>query len=64
MITNSREYQITKLEAGHFSEALARVDQETRELHPRFRQSMREALESQRDELLVQMAIYEADGSA
>ena len=51
MITNERQYRITKSEAERFAAALAQPDDTSSELHPRLRQAMREGAQSQLDEL-------------
>lgn len=60
MITNERQYRITKAEAERFEEALARAEEQSAHLHPRLQQAMREGLESQLQELREQLAEYEA----
>ena len=60
MITNERQYRITKAEAERFEQALAHGDQQGAHLHPRLRQAMREGLESQLQDLREQLAEYEA----
>lgn len=60
MITNERQYRITKAEARRFEEALAQAGKETVQIHPRIRQAMREGLESQLQELREEIAEYEA----
>ena len=59
MITNERQYRITKAEAERFEQALARDEEPDAQLHPRLRQAMREGLESQLQELREQLAEYE-----
>jgi ribosome-binding protein aMBF1 (putative translation factor) len=60
MIANERQYRITRTAAREFEEALARL--ETVEAHrpPALRQVMREAMESQLEELRDDLANYEA----
>jgi ribosome-binding protein aMBF1 (putative translation factor) len=60
MITNERQYRITKAEADRFAEALAHVEEENQSLHPRLRRAMRESLESELEDLREQLAAYEA----
>ena len=60
MITNERQYRITKAEAKRFEEALGQPEKETAKVHPRIQQAMREGLESQLRELREEMAEYEA----
>lgn len=60
MIANERQFRITKTAVRDFEVALARL--ETVEAHrpPEMRQVMREAIESQLEELREQVAEYEA----
>lgn len=58
MITNEREYRITKAEAKRFEEALAAEDNSN--LPPELKQVMQDGLESQLQELREEMAHYEA----
>lgn len=60
MITNERQYAITKTQAERFRAALA-AEPESRDhaLHPRARQAMREGLESQLADLESELAEYE-----
>jgi DNA-binding Xre family transcriptional regulator len=60
MIANERQYRITKTAVREFEEALDRL--ETAEAHrpPDVRRVMREAIESQLDELREQVTEYEA----
>jgi ribosome-binding protein aMBF1 (putative translation factor) len=60
VIANERQYHITKTAAREFEEALARLD--TVEVHrsPEMRRVMREAMESQVEELHEELATYEA----
>jgi ribosome-binding protein aMBF1 (putative translation factor) len=60
MIANERQYRITNAAAREFEEALASL--ETAEAHrpPELRQVMREAIESQLEELSEELAEYEA----
>ena len=60
MIANERQYRITRTAAREFEEALARL--ETVEAHrpPELRRVMREAMESQLEELREELADYEA----
>lgn len=59
MITNERQYRITKAEAERFEEALAHADDRDVDLHPRLKQAMREGLESQLEDLRRQLAHYQ-----
>jgi DNA-binding Xre family transcriptional regulator len=60
VITNERQYRITKAEAERFAEALATSDESISELDPRLRRAMREGLASQLAELREDLAAYEA----
>ena len=60
MITNERQYRITKSEAERFAVALAQPEEKLAHLHPRIRQAMRDGAESQLEELHEQLAEYEA----
>lgn len=63
MISNERQYRITKAEADRFRQALAAFDDEARartDTHPRLIQAERDALRSQMDDLLVEIEEYEA----
>lgn len=62
MITNERQYRITKAEAERFRRAIASSEsgRDAREgVHPRLVQAEREALQSQLDDLLAELAEYE-----
>jgi DNA-binding Xre family transcriptional regulator len=60
VITNERQYRITKAEAERFATALAQPEEKLAHLHPRIRQAMREGAESQLEELQADLAEYEA----
>jgi DNA-binding Xre family transcriptional regulator len=60
VITNERQYLITKSEAERFAVALAQPEETLAHLHPRIRQAMREGADSQLEELREQLAEYEA----
>jgi len=63
MISNERQYRITKAEADRFRQALAAFDQQARtrtDTHPRLIQAERDALRSQMDDLLYELEEYEA----
>ncbi len=60
MITNERQYRITKEEAEKFAAALEREEGGATHLDPLLRTAMREALESQLQELREELADYEA----
>jgi ribosome-binding protein aMBF1 (putative translation factor) len=59
MITNERQYRISKAEAERFEQALVASDKETAQLHPLLRQAMHDGLQSQLDELREQIVAYE-----
>ena len=62
MITNERQYRITKRKERDFCEAIERFDafgSEPSDVHPRIRQAEREAMESQLDDLRAELAEYE-----
>jgi transcriptional regulator with XRE-family HTH domain len=62
MITNERQYRITRAEAERFKRTLAALaaDGDVREnVHPRLIQAEREAIQSQLDDLLTELAEYE-----
>lgn len=60
MITNERQYRITKAEAERFAQAIAHDTEQSVHLHPRLRQAMQEGLESQLADLRDQLDEYEA----
>ena len=63
MITNERQYRITKAEAEKFKQALARMESEPTgrsDIHPRLVQAEREGLESQLQDLRTELEEYEA----
>jgi transcriptional regulator with XRE-family HTH domain len=63
MISNERQYRITKTEAEKFKRALADLESQSnaREgIHPRLVQAERDALQSQLNDLLGEIAEYEA----
>ncbi len=60
MITNERQYRITKTEIARFEQSLSHADEQGRDLHPDLQQAMREGLESQLQELREEVADYEA----
>ena len=60
MITNERQYLITKAEVGRFEQALAKSDGQNKKMHPALRKAAREGLESQAQELREQLKEYEA----
>lgn len=59
MITNERQYQISKAQAAKFRAAIDAPDTNTRGLHPRAQKALREAAQSQLDDLLAELADYE-----
>ena len=60
MITNERQYRITRAEVERFTAALAQPEEKLAHLHPRIRRAMREGAESQLEELQADLAEYEA----
>ena len=65
MIANERQYRISSTAVREFEEALANLDAVEAHRPPEMRQLMREAIESQIEELRDDLAAYEAlrDGS-
>ena len=61
MITNERQYKITRTEAEKFRKAIAGMaNADAREgVHPRLLQAEREAMESQLEDLRTELADYE-----
>ena len=59
MITNERQYQISKAQVAKFRAAIEAPDSSTRTLHPRAQKALREAAQSQLDDLLADVAEYE-----
>lgn len=59
MITNERQYRITRVEAERFASALARSDDENAGLHPILRQATRDSLASQLQDLRQELAEYD-----
>ncbi|MGA2928004.1 MAG: helix-turn-helix transcriptional regulator [Solirubrobacteraceae bacterium] len=61
MITNERQYRITKAELRRFEEALAAQAAvgPNPNVHPRIHQALMDATASERDELRAQLARYE-----
>ena len=59
MITNERQYQISKAQGAKFRAAIDAPDSSTRTLHLRAQKALREAAQSQRDDLVVEVAEYE-----
>jgi len=60
MIANERQYRITKSAARDFEDALANLDTVEAHRPAELRRAMREAIESQLEELREQLAEYEA----
>ena len=61
MITNERQYRMTKVEVERFEQAIAAEHGPgTEQIHPRIRQAMREGLQSQLDDLRAEITAYEA----
>ncbi|MDE3132748.1 MAG: helix-turn-helix transcriptional regulator [Acidobacteriota bacterium] len=61
MITNQRQYGITKAELARFEEALTqqRASEPSPGVHPRLHQAMQDAMESEIVELRAQLARYD-----
>jgi ribosome-binding protein aMBF1 (putative translation factor) len=59
MITNERQYRITKAEIARFEEALAHADEDAADLSPRLRQAMHDQFASQLDDLRTEVEEYE-----
>ena len=62
MITNERQYQITKRKVRSFRQAIEQFDAqggERNDIHPRIRQAEREAMESQLEDLRSELAEYD-----
>jgi len=59
MITNERQYQISKAQVAKFRAAIDAPDSNTRTLHPRAQKALREAAQSQLEDLLAEVADYE-----
>ena len=59
MITNERQYQISKAQVAKFRAAIDAPDSNTRTLHPRAQQSMRQRPSRQLDDLLAEVADFE-----
>jgi DNA-binding XRE family transcriptional regulator len=61
VITNERQYRITKAELKHFEENLAAQDARDRtpEVDPRIHRAMREGIASEAEELRAQLHHYE-----
>ena len=60
MITNERQYLITKAEAERFELALSQTDEQNKKLYPKLRKAAREGLESQLRESREALYDYEA----
>jgi hypothetical protein len=60
MVANEYQYRITKNAVKEFDEALARLDTAEASRPPEVRQVMREAIESQLEDLREQVTEYEA----
>ena len=59
MITNERQYQISRAQVAKFRAAIDAPHGSTRTLHPRAQKALRDAAQSQLDDLLAQVADYE-----
>lgn len=60
MISNEREYRITKAAVEDFERSLVGIEERNDDLHPLLRKAMREGTESQLEELREQLAEYDA----
>lgn len=60
MITNERQYRITKAAAERFRKAIAESETAETNLSPRMKQAMLDGLRSQLDDLCNEMAKYDA----
>ena len=60
MITNERQYRITRGWLKRFEQARTSADQDTVDLHPRARQALHDQYDSQIEELRADLADYEA----
>jgi hypothetical protein len=60
MIASERQYRATRVAAQDFEEALARLDTVEAHRSPEMRRVMREAMESQLEELREELAEYDA----
>ena len=59
MITNERQYAITKAQVARFKEALDTPGDQRPKLHPRALKAMRDGVESQLQDLQAEIADYE-----
>ena len=60
MITNERQYRISRGWLERFEQARTSVEQDAGDLHPRARQALRDQYDSQIEELRADLADYEA----
>ena len=60
MITNERQYRMTKNEMERFQQAISLADTQNKDLHPKMRKALRSGLESQFEELREEVAEYDA----
>ena len=62
MITNERQYQISKVQVAKFRAAIdaPESNSNTRKLHPRAQKVLREAAQSQLDDLMAEVNVYES----
>lgn len=60
MITNERQYRITKTEIERFEKSLSQPTEQGKDLHPELQRAMREGLESQLQELREEVEEYDA----
>jgi DNA-binding Xre family transcriptional regulator len=59
MITNERQYAITKAQAARFKESLATAGVPDKKFHPKIRKAMLEGLQSQLQDLESEIAEFE-----
>jgi vacuolar-type H+-ATPase subunit D/Vma8 len=59
MITNERQYAVTKKQAARFQEALSQSDEKRSGVHPKAQKAMRDGAESQLRDLQDEIAEYE-----
>lgn len=59
MITNERQYQISKAQVAKYRSAIDAPDSSTRTLRPRAQKALRDAARSQLDDLIAEVTDYE-----
>jgi len=60
VVTNERQYHITRAEADRFAAALAQSDKENADLHPLLRDAIKASLENQLQDLRRKLTEYDA----